>query len=245
MTFVNSRHSQRATLSPTKLLAFFTWTMKNNGSKFETKILPFSQPLVSERDLENGPLLGNVKFLMVDKHGLCENISENDMKQVAKIVQRNFLPLPYEIGRNVTALQTLDPDHLNSCGSSPGGSFQIRDEDLPSITNSESLAQVTSCSLAIPEDNEVNEFEDDNPVMNYNHSNFSESGLFQLTIKISLVSIFLLSLLLVGVIFSIPTPYNHGQDNSERKFRVDHVEGSHFSVVNTKFRSPSLNQHMN
>ena len=241
MTFVIGRHSQRATLSPTKLLAFFTWTMKNNGSKFETKRFPISQLHVSERDLENGPLLGNVKFLMVDKRGLCENISENDMKQVARIVQKNFLPLPNEIERNGTTPHNLD--HLNPCGSSPCGNFQIRIEDLPSLANSNT--PVTSCSIDIPEDNEVSESEDDNLIMNYNRSNFSESGLFQLTIKISLVSIFLLSLLLLAVIFSIPTPYNHGQENSERKFRVDHVEGSHFSVVNTKFRSPSLNQYLN
>ena len=99
-------------------------------------------------------------------------------------------------------------------------------------------AEIDNCSLTISEEEDKDgESEYLNPNMNHSKSFSSESGIFQLTIKISLVSILLLSVLLLVVIFSIPTPYDHGADSVQQDLGSNHVEKNQLYLVNAKFRS--------
>ena len=110
------------------------------------------------------------------------------------------------------------------------------------LNNGEDLipAVIDTCFLTMYKeevDKEDGESEYLNPNMNYRKSYSSESGLFQLTIKISLVSIFLLSVLLLVIIFSIPNHYDHGADNIQQDLGLNHAEENRLYLVNAKFRS--------
>ena len=99
---------------------------------------------------------------------------------------------------------------------------------------------IDTCFLTIykeEEDEEDGEFEYLNPNMNYRKSFSLERGIFQLTIKISLVSILLLSVLLLVIIFSIPTHYDHGADNIQHDLGSNQAEENGLYLVNAKFRS--------
>ena len=54
-----------------------------------------------------------MKILKVDKCGVYENISEDDMKHVARIVQKNLLPCSSNIDMNRTAFHSTKDNVMN------------------------------------------------------------------------------------------------------------------------------------
>ena len=72
----------------------------------------------SEHDIQKDPLLGKVGKVMIDKRGACDDIQEKNFSEVARTVQKSFLPSAIDLESDEDDKKDTPDTMLNNEGES-------------------------------------------------------------------------------------------------------------------------------
>ena len=139
----------------------------------------------SEHDIQKDPLLGKVGKAMIDKSGACDDIQEKNFSEVARTVQKSFLPSAID-------LESDEHDKIDTPGI-------ILNDEGESLVRSN---PTDSCSLSIAKE------EDEDCESEY-------ILIFLVYIFFLSALLLAHALLLFCILCSIPKSYGQGSNHKE------------------------------